>query len=214
MVNKQAALDAVRDYLMRHPEELLRVAKNAFLLRVGLPLDALRWLVGQVGGKKAPRDVQIEAVPPGIRIGATVDAMGATLRASLVVYIEEISLNADEMRFEIRLEDIDVKVLKSGDSPVAALLQSGALDLSKAGNLVAHLPKRPAFLVAAKDDRITIDLMKHPALKNQKVERLVGLITPFLSVGAIRTEWEHLDVVFKPFQSGFKQAIDSVRRIL
>ncbi len=51
---------------------------------------------------------------------------------------------------------------ETSESPVAALLRSGALDLSKPGNLAAYMPKRPAMLVAAKDDRVTLDLMRHP----------------------------------------------------
>jgi hypothetical protein len=214
MVNKQAALDAVRNYLARHPEEALRLLKNVFLLRVGVPLDAFRWIASQASGSRAPRDVQIEAVPPGIRVGATLDLMGATLRASAVIYVEDVRLNSLELRFELRLAEVALKVLSGGDSPVAALLNSGALDLSKPGNLAAHMPKRPAMLVEAKDDRIAIDLMKHPALQNQKAEMVIGMVTPFVSIGAIRTEWEHLDIVLRPFQQGVQNAVNAVKAVL
>lgn len=214
MASKQQLFESVRQYLMSHPEEVLRVIKNALFLRVGLPLDALRWAAAQAKGKKAPKDVQIEAVPPGVRVGATVDLMGAIVRASGVLYIEDVALNAKELRFDIRLDDVSMKVLEDNDSAVAALLRSGALDLSKPGNLAAYMPKRPAMLVSAKDDRISIDLMKHPALQNEKVERLVAMITPFISIGQIRTDWEHLDVVLRPLQQGLANAIAAVREQL
>lgn len=211
MVNKQELFDSVRDYLMRHPEELVRLIKNGFLLRVGLPLDALRWFASKAQGKKAPKDVQIEAVPPGVRVGATLDLMGSVVRASAIIYVEDIRLNSQEVRIELRLADVSLKLLQDSDSPVATLLKSGALDLSKPGNLAKYMPKRPAMLVEAADDRIALDLMKHPALANQKVEKLLGLITPLITVGEIRTDWEHLDVVFRPFQHGVAKALEQVR---
>lgn len=214
MLDKQQVLEAVKDYLMRHPEEVLRVIKNAALLRVGLPLDALRWAASKARGKKAPQDVQIEAVPPGVRVGASLDLMGTKVRASAAIYVEDVRLNQHEMRFEVRLADVSMKLLEDSDSPLAALLKSGALDLSKPGNLAAYMPKRPPMLVEAKDDRVVIDLMKHPALKNQQVERILAMLSPFLTIGEIRTDWEHLDVVFKPFQHGVSQALQSVRQSL
>lgn len=211
MVNKQQLFEAVREYLMEHPEEVLRMLKNMFMLRVGVPLQALRWAASQATGKKAPQDIQIEAVPPGIRVGATVDLMGTSVRASAAVFVEDVRLNQRELRFEIRLADVELTLLQESDSPLAALLKSGALDLSKPGNLVAYMPKRPSMLVEAQGDRVVLDLMKHPLLKDQKIERIVNLITPFVTIGAIRTDWEHLDVVFRPFQHGFGEALQSVR---
>ena len=133
------------------------------------------------------------------------------MRASAIIYIEDIRLSGEEMRIELRLADVSLKLLEDSDSAVATLLKSGALDLSKPGNLVKYMPKRPAMLVEAEDDRIVIDLMKHPALANQKVERLLALITPLITVGAVRTDWEHLDVVLRPFQHGFAKALEQVR---
>jgi hypothetical protein len=214
MVDKQELFVRVREYLLSHPEEVLRFLKNALFLRVGVPLDALRWFAEQAKGRKAPKDVQIEAVPPGVRVGATVDAMGAIVRASGVVYIDDIRLNAKELRFDLRLADVSATVLEDNDSLVATLLRSGNLDLSKPGNLVKYLPKRPPVLVEAEDDRISLDLMKLPALQNQKAERLIAMITPFISVGQVCTDWEHLDVVFRPFQDGLANALLAVREQL
>ncbi len=199
---------------MRHPEEVLRAIKNLLGLRVGVPLDALRWMASRAKGKKAPSDVQIEAVPPGVRVGATLDLMGTLVRASAIICVQDVRLNPAELRFEIRLADVSLKLLRDADTPIATLLKSGALDLSRPGNLVAYMPKRPPILVEAADDRVVIDLMKHPALANQKVERIIALITPFLTVSAIRTDYEHLDVVLRPLQQGLTSAIQSVRNQL
>jgi hypothetical protein len=214
MLDKQELFESAREYLMRHPEEVLRVVKNAFLLRLGVPLDALRWLATKAGGRKAPKDVQIEAVPPGVRVGATLDLMGAVLRASAILYVEDVRIDSKQVRFDLRLADVDLKLLGESESPVATLIKSGALDLSKPGNLVAYMPKRPPMIVEAADDRICLDLMKHPALDDAKVEMVLGLVTPFITVGAIRTDWEHLDVVFKPLQEGLGRALEQVRERL
>lgn len=214
MIDPRALLGNTKDYLVSHPEELLRVAKNALALRFGLPLDALRWLATQFTGKKGPKDLQIEAVPPGIRFGATLDLMGTVVRASAILYVEDVRANAEELRFELRLADVSLKLLQDSFSPVATLIKSGALDLSKPGNLVAYMPKRPAFLVDAKDDRIVLDLMKHPAIGQKKLQRWVGMITPLVSIGAIRTDWEHLDVTFRPLQDGVSSAVASIRKHL
>jgi hypothetical protein len=92
-------------------------------MRIGLPLDALRWLAAQAKGRRAPKDVEIEAVPPGLRVAATVDAMGTPLLASFVLIIEQVRVNAAELRFEVRVADVHVKVLdETSDSPLAGLL--------------------------------------------------------------------------------------------
>lgn len=216
MPDKKAIIEAAGAYLKQHPAEVLRVVKNAITLRVGLPLDALRWLASQAPGRKAPKDVQIEAVPPGIRVGATVDAMGTPLRASATIYVDRVRLSDSELRFEVRLADVVLKLLDDkADSPLAALLKSGALDLSKPGNLAAYMPKRPPVLVEAADDRIVIDLMKHPKLAEKAaVTRVLGLVTPLVGIRAVRTDLEHLDVLLRAFPEGLGDAVAALRRVL
>ena len=155
-------------------------------------------------GKSAPKDVQIEAVPPGVRVGATIDLMGALVRANAVIYVDEVIIDAEQLRFEVRLADVSLKVLRDSDSPVVTLVRSGALDLSKPGNLVAYMPKRPAMIVEAADDRIVLDLMKHPALSgNVTVEKILGLLTPLMTVTGIYSDWEHLDLQMSLFRQGY-----------
>lgn len=216
MADKLAVLGAAGGYLKKHPEEVLRAVKNALVLRFGVPIDALRWAAGQVSGPKAPKDVEIEAVPPGIRFAATVKEMGATVRASAVVFIDRVSLNDEELRFEIRLDDVSATVLEdNGASPVATLLKSGALDLSKPGNLAAYMPKRPPMLVEAEDDRIVLDIMKHPKLsKGGKIQAAVAAVTALTSIRAIETDWDHLDVSFSAFPRGVGDFLAAARSVL
>lgn len=214
-MNKQDLLRGVAGYLAAHPEEVLRAAKNSMALRFGLPLQVFRWAASQATGRSAPKDVQIEAVPPGIRVGATLDLMGAVLRASAVIYVDEVKIDSEQVRFEIRLADVVLRVLRDSDSPVVTLVKSGALDLSKPGNLVAYMPKRPPMIVEAGDDRIVLDLMKHPALAgNATVGKALGLLTPLMTVTGIHTDWEHLDVQCSMFREGVSGALSSIRQHL
>lgn len=202
------------DYLKSHPEELWRAVKGAVGLRFGVPIDALRYLAREFAvGDKAPKDIVIEAAPPGVRLQATVSLMGTALRASLILYVEEISLAIDSIRFVVRIADLALKVLdENAMSPVAGLIKSGALDLSKPGNLINFMPKRPAALVDAKDDLLTVDLMKVPKIaENPKLRRALPVVLPVLGVAAIKTKDDHLDVHLSARVSGVSEAIAAAR---
>ncbi len=211
--NPKALLRHAGNYLKEHPEEILRALRGVLGLRLGVPIDALRYLARELGGgKKAPKDVVIEAAPPGLRVGLTVDAMGTPLRASLVIFTEELDIRPDSIRIGLRIAELALTVLGDSGSPLAGLIKSGALDLSKPGNLVAFMPKRPAALVDAKDDRISLDLMKIPSIaENPKVTRTLRIVTPILGVEAIKTKDDHLDVHLKATPSGISAAIAAAR---
>ena len=213
MIDKSALVAYARSYLTEHPEELLRAAKNVALFRLGVPVSLFEFLAGQLKGRKAPTDVVVEAVPPGIRFGATVNTMGTRLRAEASLFVEAVRLNPAEARLEIRLQDLQLRVLDDSESPVAALIRSGALDLSKPGNLVAYMPKRPPLLVEAADDRIVIDLMKDPKLA-RRLARFVSVVTPVLSVRSIETDARHLDLYLSCFPDGLTNALSSLRQHL
>jgi hypothetical protein len=204
---------AAARYLKSHPDEVARAVRGALGLRFGVPLDALRFLVRElVVGKKAPRDVVIEAAPPGLRLGATVVTMGSTLRVGLTLFVEELWLDDSQARIAARIADLGLEVVDGHDTPLAGLVKSGALDLSKPGNLVAFMPKRPAMLVEAKDDRVAIDLLKAPKLaSNETFRRLLRVVTPVISVAAIRTRDDHLDVHLKATAGGIGRALSAAR---
>ena len=215
MQELKAVLEAGSKYLRDHPEELLRALRNLLALRFGVPLDALRFFAGRAG-KKAPKDLKLEAVPPGLRVEATVNLMGTPVRANVTVFIERVSITPEELRFEIRLANVSLKVSDDApESPIAALLRSGALDLSKPGNLAAYMPKRPALLVDAKDDLVVIDLMRHPKIaKNPRAARAIALLAPLLTVAGIESDSEHLDVTLRAFPAGLREAVGGLRKVL
>nr|PZN22337.1 MAG: hypothetical protein DIU78_15820 [Pseudomonadota bacterium] len=73
MYEVRAFVEAVFGYVKEHPEELLRVLKNAVALRFGLPIAALRWVAARANGRRAPKDVDIGAAPPAYHISVATE---------------------------------------------------------------------------------------------------------------------------------------------
>jgi len=212
MVARQALLQAATNYLRSHPEELARILRNAMGLRVGVPIASLRWLASR-GGEGGPKDVEIDPDPPGIRVAATLDMMGTEVRALTSIFIERIRASDEELRLEIRLEGTTLRVLdEDAESPVAALIRSGALDLTKSGSLASHMPKVGALLGESTGNRLVIDLMKHPKIgKSRVVRRALGLVSSLVTVHGVESDEGHLDVLFRAFPRGMGGAARAVR---
>ncbi|HXX68681.1 MAG TPA: hypothetical protein VEK07_15950 [Polyangiaceae bacterium] len=213
MLDPRALLNAAVDYVRKNPDELVRAALNATGLRFGVPLAALRWLSTQANlPRKAPKDIDIGSSPPALRISLSVDAMGTPVRASAAIRVDEIDLSADALRIGLRLSDVKLALLGESETAVATLIKSGALDLSKPGNLVKFLPRRPAAVVDAEGDRIVLDLMKIPSVADSARLRLaLAIFTPVLNVRAVETDRDHLYVAFRASPRGLPQAFAALR---
>lgn len=208
------AFEAASNYLRRNPQELTRSLWSLLGLRVGVPLDALRWLLERVARSGKVKDPVITEVPPGIRLTATFDLMSTPVRASAVVYIDRMVITPAQIRIETRLEEIWMEVQGDAQGPVAALLRSGALDLSKPGNLAKYMALPPT-VVEARDNRIVVDLMKDPKIAgNPMVQRVLPLITPVVTAYALETDDDHLEVTFRPLPDGLRPAASAIRRHL
>lgn len=199
--------------MRRHPAEVARVIRSLLGLRLGVPLDAFRWLAEQAEASGKATDIDIDAVPPGIKVAATVDLMRTIVRANAVVYIDRMVLNGQKLQVDLRLEGVKLELVEDSDSPVAMLIKSGALDLSKPGNLVKHMPDLPPVLISAHDDRIVLDLMKHPKIGGDpRARNLISLVTSVVTVHGIETDENHFDVSFRAFQDGVFTAAREMRR--
>lgn len=202
-------------YLKSHPEELIRVIRSSFGLRFGVPLAVFRWVIEQLIGHEQGFDPSFEAVPPGLRLGLTLDRMDTKMRLSTVLYLRDIRVSADELRVELRFEDTHIKVLSRERSIPAALIKSGALDLTNIGAIVRELPNMPPYLVHADQNRITVDLMAAPQLRDNRLLRhAVGLISSLITVDEFRTDEAHMDLSFKALPLGVKAAQDSLKQHL
>ena len=107
-----------------------------------------------------------------------------------------------------------MKVLGDSFTPVAGLIKSGALDLSKPGNLAKFMPKRPAVLVEAHDDVLVLDLMQNPKFAaNDKVRALLGTLTPVVNVAGLSTEGDFLILQLRASPFGIPRAINAARQL-
>ncbi|MFO0666562.1 MAG: hypothetical protein U0174_21585 [Polyangiaceae bacterium] len=213
MIRPRAIAMAALGYVRRNPDELVRAALNATSLRFGIPLAAMRWFAEQLPvGKKTPTDIEISSAPPALRIAATIDAMGTQVRASAAIRIEDVNITESSVRVAVRLKDVKLKLAGESDSPIATLLKSGALDLSKPGNVVKVLPKKPPGVIEAEDDRIVLDLLQVPKLANNpKFRAALRTIAPVLGVGSIETDGDHLYIRLRATPRGIPLALEAAR---
>jgi hypothetical protein len=227
MLDARSVLNATVDYVRKNPDEILKAVVNAAGLRLGIPIAGLRWLTSRASLSKKTadgtspalpergrgiKDIDIGSAPPAVRVGLSVDAMGTPVRASAAVRVDEVDLSPESMRIGMRLSDVKLTLLADSDAPVATLIKSGALDLSKPGNLVKFLPKRPPMIVEAEGDRIVIDLLKVPALAgNSRLRRALAVLTPVVNVKALETDRDHLYVALRASPRGLPRAIAALR---
>lgn len=216
MLDARQVVGAAVDYVRRNPDELVKAVINAAGLRFGVPLAALRYLSSQAKlPKKAPQDIDIGSSPPALRISLSVDAMGTPVRATAAIKIDEIDLSPGAMRIGVRLSEVKLALLGESDAPVATLIKSGALDLSKPGNLVKFLPKRPPAIVEADGDRIVVDLMMVPAIAgNTLLRRALAIVTPVVNVRAIETDRDHIYIALRASPRGLPRALAALRTLV
>jgi hypothetical protein len=206
----RAAFRSASRFVARNPFTMMKMARHALGMRMAIPLDALRWFVSNTPpGKSAPQDVTITTDPPAITLGASLDLMDTPVRATASIRVDELRIHPDELRLQLHLSNVSLKLLADSSTPVAGLIKSGALDLSKPGNLANFMPKKPAVLVEAHDDVIVLDLMKSPAIAgNFKLRRVLQRLTPVVNVAALRTEGDFLIVGLRATPLGFPRALN------
>ena len=211
MPTPQETVDAVRSYLRTHPEEIGRAVRSALGLRFGVPIAALRWLGEQAERTGKVEDFQIDSIPPGIRLAGNVDLMNTPIRAGAIIFVERVVFNDEELTVALRLEEVQLKLNGDSDSPIAALIKSGALDLSNPGTLVNFMPNRSPVLAEANGNRIVLDLMRDPNIgKNPLVRRAVSLLTSFVTLHGVETDRKHLDIAFRALPTGLGGAVKTV----
>jgi hypothetical protein len=211
----RAALRSAGRFIAKNLTTMLSMARHALGMRIAVPLDALRWFIANTPpSKKAPQDVTITPRPPAIGIGATIDLMGTTVRANASIRVDQLEVGEEKFRVSLRLSDVNMKVLGESFTPVAGLIKSGALDLSKPGNLAKFMPKRPAVLVEAHDDVIVLDLMQNPKIaSNERVRGILGTLTPVVQVSGMTTEGDFLILQLHASPFGLPRALNAARQL-
>ncbi|HUS28538.1 MAG TPA: hypothetical protein VMZ53_08515 [Kofleriaceae bacterium] len=211
----RAALRSAGRFIAKNPTTMLSMARHALGMRLAVPLDAVRWFIANTPpSKKAPQDVTITPRPPAIGLGATVDLMGTTVRAGASVRIDQIEVGDEKLRVTLRISDVTMKVLGDSATPVAGLIKSGALDLSKPGNLAKFMPKKSPVLVEAHDDIVVLDLMQNPKIAaNDRVRGVLSTLTPVVQVSGLSTEGDFLIIQLRASPFGLPRAINAARQL-
>ena len=211
----RAALRSAGRFIAKNPTTMLSMARHALGMRVAVPLDALRWFIANTPpSKKAPQDVTITPRPPAIGIGATIDLMGTTVRAGASIRIDQIEVGDEKLRVTLRIGDVTMKVLGDSATPVAGLIKSGALDLSKPGNLAKFMPKKSPVLVEAHDDIVVLDLMQNPKIAaNDRVRGVLSTLTPVVQVSGLSTEGDFLIIQLRASPFGLPRALNAARQL-
>ncbi len=206
----RAAFRSASRFVARNPFTMMKMARHALGLRMAIPLDALRWFVENTPpGKSAPQDVTINADPPAITMGASLELMGTPVRATASLRVDELRIHPDELRLQLHLSNVSLKLLADSATPVAGLIKSGALDLSKPGNLANFMPKKPAVLIEAHDDVIVLDLMKNPKIAgNFRLRKVLQRLTPVVNIAVLRTEGDFLIIGLRATPLGFPRALN------
>ncbi len=211
----RAALRSAGRFIASNPTTVLSMARHALGMRIAVPLDAVRWFIANTPpSRKAPQDVTVLARPPPIALGAPIDLLGTTVRANASIKIEQLEVAPEQLKVKIRLSNVDLKVLGEAATPVAALIKSGALDLSKPGNLLKFAPKKPDVLVEAQDDIMVVDIMRNPKVRqNAKVRRVLETLTPVVNVIGITTDGDFLVLQLRATPLGFPRALNAARAL-
>jgi hypothetical protein len=201
--------------MVKNPTTMLSMARHALGMRIAVPLDAMRWFIANTPpSKKAPQDVTITPRPPAIGIGATVDLMGTTVRAGASIRVDKIEVGEHSFKVTLKLSDVTMKVLGESFTPVAGLIKSGALDLSKPGNLAKFMPKKSPVLVEAHDDILVLDLMQNPKFaENERVRGVLSTLTPVAQVAGLSTEGDFLILQLRVSPFGIPRAINAARQL-
>lgn len=208
------AAAAATQYLRRHPEEFLRAAKNVAAFKLGIPIAALRFLADELGGERLPDDLVLEVRSPGLFVQASVELMGTPLLASGTIIVDRVEAGPDSLLVEVRVAGLELVVRDpTVATPVAALLRSGALDVSRPGDLLSYMPKKPAFILEAKGDRFTLDLLALPALARDPARKIVLAVAALLAIDAVQTEDAHLDIALRALPRGAAGAVTELRRL-
>lgn len=212
MLTPQNVVEAAATYIRAHPQEVTRAIRGSMGLRFGMPLAALRWLMANLIDDARGLDPRIEARPPGLFVAATTERMETRMRISGVVHVTRIRVDDVRARMDLRVDDLHIDVLSERKTMVAALIKSGALNVSQIGDLVRELPRMPDFIIEAEGQRLVVDLMRAPSLANNLLLRhAIGLASALVTVHGVETEDDHVDMQLRPLPRGARSALRAIR---
>jgi hypothetical protein len=215
------AMDTIRDavtsasrYVVQNPGMIARMLAHAIAFRLPIPLDAIKWLADNLANAPGSPPVTIDSAPPGLQLQGSIAIMGNTMQASAIVNVTEIQLSPDVFNVTVVVADLALEAENSA-SPLAQLLKSGALDLTRPADLLKFMGKTPAVIADAHVDTFKLDLLKVPEVaQNDGIRRALNAFTPVVTVREIFSQDDLLLVAFQANPSGLPNTLSAVREFL
>jgi len=206
-----SVLRAGLGYFTKDPRTIVSAAREAARLRFTIPLDVIRVALAKIRSK-AVSDFSVAGEEPGLRLGLVASVMGNKLRVGALLLVDEITLGPSLLRVALRVHGLTVEPQGNVAGPISALLASGAIDLAKPGNLMGFLPKKPAMIADARDDRFELDLLQIPSLRdNPRVQKALTMLTPVLAIRDVQTRGDALLVGVRIHASGLPLLLAALR---
>jgi hypothetical protein len=192
---------------------MLSMARHALGMRIAVPPTPCAGSRQHAAVQKAPQDITITRARRH-RPRRHDRSMGTTVRAGASIRVDQLEVSDAAFKVTLRLSDVTMKVLGESFTPVAGLIKSGALDLSKPGNLAKFMPKRSPVLVEAHDDILVLDLMQNPKFAaNARVRGILGMLTPVVQVAGLSTEGDFLILQLRASPFGIPRALNAARAL-
>lgn len=205
------AIESTVRYLASRPDEIVRFVRGGLGMRLGVPLAAFRWILAELT-EEAGLDAKLDVDPPGLQFAATLDRMRTRMRIRAGLFIQNIEISDRRIALTLRIEGLKIDILSEEKTQLSALIKSGALDLSRPGDLVKELPDIPEVVVRAEGTKIELDLMRSQRFQDSRLREVVNVLSALVTVNDIRTErTEHIDVSFRTLPRGPLEATRVLR---
>ncbi|MCA9574299.1 MAG: hypothetical protein R3B40_07740 [Polyangiales bacterium] len=160
--------------------------------RVRVPLARLREAL-----RSSPVQLTLEPAGARLRVLGTVTALSAPITFSTELELSGLVARGDARLLTVRFHDTTASVPDDAPGPLAKTLRAGDVDLAQVGDRVAAQLGLPAFIVSARGNAVTLDLMRVPWLsagERALVARAVRLGTQGLTVSAVRVVGDALEL--------------------
>ena len=205
------AVTSASRYVVQNPGMIARMLAHAIAFRLPVPLDAIQWVAATLDSGSSAQPMTVESAPPGLKFQGTIAIMGNAMMASAVVNIAEVQLAPDVFKVRVVVAELHLEA-EEANSPLAQLLKSGALDLTKPAGLLKFMGNKPDVIADAHVDTFDLDLLKIPAIAhNDAIRRALNAFTPVVTVSEIFSQDDLLLVAFQAIPGGIPNTVAAVR---
>jgi len=192
------------------PAHVLRLAAEALVGRLSIPLSLLREWAARMSGKA---EISLEPASPGLRVRGEAHALGAPISFSARIDADGVRVEGEERTVRLTLSEVEVSTPDDAPGPLADAIRGGMIDTRNPATLVGNMMSLPDFIVKADGQTVVIDLMRIPALaKDQRVRMAFATATSYLCIKNIHVSEGSVDLRLALLPGGPKEAVLSTAR--